>query len=215
MLRVLTTFGRFLDQFAQVEPKQWAMSTFDSLYVPQISLENYMNTIGETACKLCCEGLSIQSVVHSFIYISRIAMHQSEFQIHKLNVHRLALTSLLIGMKYVEDRHCTNGQFARMARVEAAELMRLECEFLKVVDFNLWVDLEVYTSFSLTFLGRDCSLQPYSKAGEAESAPSDALITHPKTVSTRGDAIRQCLPSQVAAKVELVQSVDKNSWITA
>ena len=49
----------------------------------------------------------------------------------------MCLASLVISIKMTEDDTCKNTYYARLGGVSNAEMVRLEVEFMKLVDFQV------------------------------------------------------------------------------
>lgn len=56
----------------------------------------------------------------------------------------MVFLALLAAIKYQEDDIHTNTYYARVGGVKSDELFSLELEFLELIDFNLYIDEELF-----------------------------------------------------------------------
>ena len=64
------------------------------------------------------------------------------------NIHKLILASMLVSIKYNEDDYFSNKFYAKVGGVSITELNHLEYEFLSLIDFDLYVDDDLYSKYS-------------------------------------------------------------------
>ena len=57
------------------------------------------------------------------------------------------LTAILSAIKYNEDDFYSNTYYAKVGGISLQEINNLESEFLSLINFNLWIDLEIYTKY--------------------------------------------------------------------
>lgn len=63
------------------------------------------------------------------------------------NIHRFLLTAVVLANKFVEDVNVCQGFYAKCGGVSLDELNRLEERMLKLLDWNLNVDLSTYNVY--------------------------------------------------------------------
>ena len=64
------------------------------------------------------------------------------------NIHKLIIASLIVSIKYNEDYYYSNKIYAKICGISREEINKLEIEFLKLLEFNLFVDDEIYFQYS-------------------------------------------------------------------
>jgi len=101
------------------------LTPFNSVSVPAITLERYVRHIQ----KRC--AVSDAALISSVIYIVQITSNpHSNIVLTPRTVHRLCLASILVAVKYCDDKYHTNSWFAKIGGVATAELNALELVFL-------------------------------------------------------------------------------------
>jgi len=114
---------------------------FHSVRPPQLSIEDYLSRIAKYfQCSNECFVLSL-------IFIDRIVKIHPEFTICKLNIHRLLLTSVMLGVKYFDDVYYSNQYYAKVGGIRTKEVNALEAQFLKLIDWCLYVSPEEYDQY--------------------------------------------------------------------
>ena len=57
------------------------------------------------------------------------------------------LIAILIAIKYNEDDFYSNTYYAKVGGITLKEINNLESEFLSLINFNLWIDFEIFTKY--------------------------------------------------------------------
>ncbi len=65
----------------------------------------------------------------------------------KFNFFRILLASVLLSIKYNEDDFYSNTFYAKVGGISLKEINLLEFEFMKLIQFNLFVQEEVYLKY--------------------------------------------------------------------
>ena len=86
------------------------------------------------------------SLIISLIYIDRIC-EKVNLILTKKNIHRLFLICLITSIKYNEDECYLNSYYAKIGGLSLNEFNTLEYELLKLIDFDLHVDITVYEQY--------------------------------------------------------------------
>ncbi|CAI2358842.1 unnamed protein product [Moneuplotes crassus] len=63
------------------------------------------------------------------------------------NVYTLCLSSVVLAIKLTEDDACNNEFYARLGGVSNQEMLELELQLLQLIDFNLVISKEEFTSY--------------------------------------------------------------------
>jgi hypothetical protein len=114
---------------------------FDSKEIPQISLKNYLSRI------LKYVKPQPSTIIISLILIDKICEH-SKINLNKKNIHKIFLTSIIIAIKYNEDEYFTNNYYAKVGGILEKELFNLEYAFLKILNFNVYIDETIYENYN-------------------------------------------------------------------
>jgi hypothetical protein len=57
------------------------------------------------------------------------------------------LTSILTAIKFNEDDFYSNTYYAKVGGITLQEINNLENEFLTLINFNLWIDYEIFQKY--------------------------------------------------------------------
>jgi len=71
-------------------------------------------------------------------------------EINGYNVHRLFLAAVITAIKFNEDDFYSNSFYSKIGGVSINELNNLEDEFLRLINFNLWVEEDLYRKYKLS-----------------------------------------------------------------
>jgi hypothetical protein len=75
---------------------------------------------------------------------------------NNISFYRMYLASLITAIKFLDDHRCGNLYYSKVGGIAPAELMDLELNFLKAIDFDLLVSTEAWDTFKAEING--CSL---------------------------------------------------------
>ena len=114
---------------------------FISKKIPSISIEKYLERL------ISHTKMEISTLILILIYIDKICKN-NKFRLNYFNIHKLIVTSMLISIKYNEDDFFSNSFYAKVGGVSIRELNNLEYEFLSLIDFDLYVDDDLYSKYS-------------------------------------------------------------------
>ena len=115
-------------------------SLFFRKQIPKISIFDYLLRIQKYS------GIEDSTIIISLIYIDRICKKRG-IALSKYNIHRLLFTAILIAIKFNEDIIYENLYYSKIGGVTKIELLMLENEFLKLIDFNLFVSNKIYQKY--------------------------------------------------------------------
>jgi hypothetical protein len=88
------------------------------------------------------------SLITSLIYIDRICEH-TPLALTESNIYRVFLASLIIAIKYNEDEIYSNNFYAKVGGIPREEIDRIEYEFLKLINYSLYVNSETYQKYKV------------------------------------------------------------------
>jgi len=136
---VLTQLCARNDRFLM---KLHTVTRFQASQAPQITIKSYLKRIMKYS------NCSEQCFVLALIYIDRLIRVNEKFMLNSLNVHRLMITSVMLGAKFFDDRYYNNKHFGKVGGVSCKEINLLEIEFVFMINFNLYVETDLYETYS-------------------------------------------------------------------
>jgi len=125
------------------------VTRFHAVRAPQLSVHEYLMRI---AAYFRCSN---ECFVLGLVYIDRIVKLHPWFTICSLNIHRLLVTSIMLGAKFFDDVYYSNSYYAKVGGVRTHELNALEALFLRLIEWRLHVlpaEYEQYRNQVLTAL---------------------------------------------------------------
>lgn len=134
------TLNSIIQESNKSKKKQNDHSPFVHEHVPKISLFDYLLRIQKYS------EVEDSTLIIALIYIDRICKKKGII-LSKYNIHRLLFTSILVAIKYNEDIICDNSYFSKIAGVTKKELAMLEYEFMKIINFDLFVSNKIYQTY--------------------------------------------------------------------
>lgn len=113
-------------------------SVFHGLRPPLITLERYLERIFKyAACSPACYVLA-------YVYIRRLVQADAGLSVTTLSVHRLLVTCVLLGAKWLDDSYFNNAYYGKVGGVSTLEMNALELEALRRLEFRLYVTPEEF-----------------------------------------------------------------------
>ena len=93
--------------------------------------------------------------VTALIYLDRLQLGTDKFiLVTEKNIHRLLLTAIVLACKYLEDEQCASTFYARCGGVTMKEMNRLEIAMLKLLNWNLSVDVDTYQVYATSIVSQ-------------------------------------------------------------
>jgi len=123
--------------------KNTTVTRFHALQPPQITINFYLKRIAQYS------NCSEECFVLALIYIDRLIRKNGNFLVNSLNVHRLIITSIMLGAKFFDDQYFNNTYFGKIGGVSCKEINQLEIEFLFMINFNLFVQTDIYKTYNV------------------------------------------------------------------
>jgi hypothetical protein len=117
---------------------------FDTNQLININLFDYIIRI------ISYSNCEENTLISALIFIDRIAKVK---KITKLNVYKLLFTSILISLKYNEDEIYGNDYYSQIAGVSCSELSKMEYEYVILLNFNLFIDEEIFNQYKRALEG--------------------------------------------------------------
>ncbi|KAA0146823.1 hypothetical protein FNF27_07407 [Cafeteria roenbergensis] len=116
------------------------VTRFHALRPPNISIGDYLERIHKYA------SCSAECFILALVYIDRL-IQGNNLTLTSLNVHRVIITSVMLGAKFFDDQYFNNAYYAKVGGVPCPEMNSLELEFLFSINFSLQVSGEVYNRY--------------------------------------------------------------------
>ena len=113
---------------------------FETKSEPSISIKDYIKRLYEFSKP------NESTIISSLIYIDRFCQNNNII-ITKCNIYKLLLTSFVIAMKYNEDFIYSINVYSKIGGVSSTELKNLEMKFLFMIEFELYIDKELYYNY--------------------------------------------------------------------
>lgn len=125
-------------EFAEEESKKF--KCFNSKQVPMISIEDYVRRIVQYS------EIEVSTLATSLMYIHRLCSN-SKIKLTSFNVHKIVFVSIFLSIKFNEDEHFKIDYYSQVAGMSVEEIMILELEFFKLVNFNLFIEEEEFGKY--------------------------------------------------------------------
>lgn len=143
----VAALANVLTHLASLAGRPQRVTRFHAIRAPQLSIHDYLMRISTYfQCSHECFVLGL-------VYIDRIVKLHPEFTICNLNIHRLLVTSVMLGAKFFDDVYYSNSYYAKVGGVRTQELNALEALFLRLIEWRLHVlptEYEQYRNHVLT-----------------------------------------------------------------
>jgi hypothetical protein len=125
---VIKSLNSFINSSFRLSP-----SLFTNTSLPEISIEDYLTRIIELT------QIEESTLILSLIYIDRLCSN-TNMEITELDIHKIALTAIILSIKYNEDIIYSQEEYANVGGVDTKELTTLEAEFLNGLEFKLFIN---------------------------------------------------------------------------
>mmetsp|Transcript_48485 Transcript_48485/g.97873 ORF Transcript_48485/g.97873 Transcript_48485/m.97873 type:complete len:233 (-) Transcript_48485:162-860(-) len=119
-----------------------AASVFDSSAIPPITISRYLMRL--SASFRCSDATFIAALI---IVDRLLECPGGRLPLTMRNVHRVFLASLVVAVKYHEDRVYSNSHYAKAGGVHLREVNRLERVLLVTLDFDLRIEPEQFRTY--------------------------------------------------------------------
>lgn len=139
---------------------------FTSSVIPKISIQAYLDRIYKYI------DLNEPCVLSALIYLDRY-ITQSGIPITLFEIHRILAVSCMISAKFLKDNYLDNELYAKVAGVSLKEINILEAEFLKVLDFKVFITVAQYEN-CLNAFNEFCSSPEFTKP-ETQETPGGLI----------------------------------------
>jgi len=118
------------------------VTRFHALRTPSITIKYYLERISKYT--ICSEEV----FTIALIYIDRLIKRNGNALVNSVTIHRLLITSIMLGAKFFDDHYYNNAHFGKVGGVSCMEMNLLEIEFLFLINFNLSVEIGMYETYT-------------------------------------------------------------------
>lgn len=139
---------------------------FHAKRAPSISLLDYVTRIRRY---LHC---SDEVLILSLVFMNRMTTLNPPMEVGQQSCHRLLITSVLVSMKYYDDVFPGNKYSSCVFGISLGELNSLEAEFVRLLDWHLYVDIPEYKWFLENLSQIGCHYVSQPETTETPQAPS-------------------------------------------
>lgn len=114
---------------------------FSSVHPFPMSIKHYLTWIAYyTSC-------SNESLIFSLIFIDKLIDKNPSLLVTSWNVQCVVLTSIVVSLKYHDDRVYKSSFYAKVGGISSTNLMKLEMLFLQKMEFNLSIEKSLYRKY--------------------------------------------------------------------
>ncbi|KAF8303244.1 putative CYC2-like cyclin 4 [Trypanosoma cruzi] len=139
----VTLFLENLSEDNKAEPV--LTSDFHSHRLPQMPIEAYLDRVVRHS------GVSGETLIASLMLLLKYS-HFINHPVSVYNVHRLTITSLLLGAKLRDDQYYSNEYYSRIGGISNAEINKLELRFCGCLEWDMWLDESEYETLEKLLL---------------------------------------------------------------
>ncbi|CAD8092441.1 unnamed protein product [Paramecium sonneborni] len=141
--KLLITIAKILEEILK-ETDQLGLqqvSAFHTSRVPSISIQSYIQRIAKyTHCNSVC-------FVFALIYLDKVQEMHQNLILNSHCIHRyelVILLSIMVAIKYYDDEYFKNEYYAKVGGLSLKEINQLEMEFLDLLNYELFIQKEVF-----------------------------------------------------------------------
>ncbi|KAJ3118530.1 hypothetical protein HDU96_000946 [Phlyctochytrium bullatum] len=119
---------------------------------------------------------------------------------------RMFLSALIVAAKYLQDRNYSNRAWAKISGLPLEEINQNEIEFLRILDYDLYVNHKTYVSWSAMLLARSAQLRRDEPMATTSPAVAPAGLARSKSVDSAAAAASFATASALLNPYLLLQS---------
>ena len=122
------------------------LKIFENEEIPTISINKYIERIVKYTN---CEE---NTLILSLIYLDKICLKNIKLTVY--NIHKFVFSSILVSIKFNEDKIYKNDYYAYIAGVSLKELNLMEDNFLQILDYQVFVKKNIFNKYIINL--RNC-----------------------------------------------------------
>ena len=123
---------------------------------PSITIKDYLERLYKYS------KINISTVILLLIYIDRIS-NINKFKLTYYIIHKLILSSMVVAIKYNEDDYFSIKYYAKLGGISKAEMINLEFYFVTLLNFNLFVKIELFNKYNDNISSADSEDEEYEE----------------------------------------------------
>ncbi|RNF05567.1 CYC2-like cyclin 4 [Trypanosoma rangeli] len=136
----------FLEQLCEENKAEPVLtSDFHSHRLPQMSVESYVDRIVRYS------RVGGETLIVSLMLLLKYS-HFINHPVSIYNVHRLMITSALLGAKLRDDVYYSNEYYSRIGGISNVEINKLELRFCTWLEWDMWVEEAEYATLEALLL---------------------------------------------------------------
>ena len=120
------------------------LKIFETEEIPTISINKYIERIVKYTN---CEE---NTLILSLIYLDKICLKNINLTVY--NIHKFVFSSILISIKFNEDKIYKNDYYAYIAGVSLKELNLMEDNFLQILDYQVFVNKNIFNKYIINLM---------------------------------------------------------------
>ena len=125
---------------SNMESETNLLNSFISRKIPKISIKDFIDRL------LKYSKTFHEIAVIIFIYIDKIC-NKHKINLNYYNIHKLILAAFIVAIKFHEDENYSMSYYAKLGGISTKEAIKLEYEFISLIDFKLFVEQKVYDKY--------------------------------------------------------------------
>ena len=128
--------------------KKQKNNVFNSLKVPKLSLGDFMYRITYYS------KVNDEILISSLILIDRYCK-KNKIILTVYNIHYLLFTSILVTIKFMEDKFFSNKYYATICGIKLSHLNKMEYEFLCGIKFEIFIHEKFFVKYQNLLLEKE------------------------------------------------------------
>ena len=128
--------------------KKQKNNVFNSLKVPKLSLGDFMYRITYYS------KVNDEILISSLILIDRYCK-KNKIILTVYNIHYLLFTSILVTIKFMEDKFFSNKYYATICGIKLSHLNKMEYEFLCGITFEIFIHEKFFVKYQNLLLEKE------------------------------------------------------------
>ena len=108
--------------------------------IPSITIYDFIERLSKYS------EVSDETFILTLIYIDKIC-HFYKINLNYYNIHKIFLASFITSIKYHEDEIYSIKLYAKVGGVSHKEIINLEYEFMKLIQFRLFVNEDLFNKY--------------------------------------------------------------------
>ena len=125
---------------SNMESEKNLLNSFISRKIPKISIKDFIDRL------LKYSKTFHEIAVIIFIYIDKIC-NKHKINLNYYNIHKLIFAAFIVAIKFHEDENYSMSYYAKLGGISTKEAIKLEYEFISLIDFKLFVEQKVYDKY--------------------------------------------------------------------